>query len=686
MKTELEPISKEELEKAKTKEREIVQEAVKRFKKCLDFESRNRALASEDVDFRHGDQWPEAIKSQREKDSRPCLTFNKMEQRIDQVIGDQRQAKPAIKILPAEPDTDKKGKNKAGDKDYTLSQVMNGLIRAIEQNSDAQIAYNTGFDHAVGHGFGYWRILTEYDEQNPFEQVIKIARIKNSFSVYLDPMTQMPHAGDMQYGFITSMMDEAVFKEKYPNATATSIDVAGYGDDYDWWFEEGTVRVAEYFRKVPVNKIAVLATDGSVSHVDDKEALEKYQSELERKGMRVQKWKEVTVSKVEWYKINAYEVLEEPREFPSFYIPIIRVIGRELNREGYDYFRGIVRHAKDAQRMYNYDRTAMVEQTALQPKVPFIMTAEQVDAYETSWARANKDNLAYLLYNHVDGVPPPQRSMPPVPSTAHQINALADDADVDSTTGLGPASLGQKSNERSGKAIRERKLEGDVGTFTYHDNLQIALKQTGRILVDMIPRIYDTARVTRIITPEEDDDFIELNRTIVGEDGKVQRIHDLGAGKYDVRVTAGPSYTTMREEARESMMEFARYLPNSAALIADMIAENMDWPKSEAVAERLKKILPPGIAEDDSKEDEGPSPQEIEQMMQQVAQQVQEDLDNKVRQMEVEIKAFTAQEKADSNEMKNMIEAMKALEGKQVDEEAIKDLVAQAFAELITER
>lgn len=667
-----------------TAEDDIIQEGIQRFKQAMDYEYRNRELAEDDIEFRHGDQWPETVRVERERDGRPCLTFNKLEQRIDQIIGDQRQAKPSIRIHPAEANSDVKGKNQAGTKDYTLSEVMNGLIRAIEQNSDAQISYNTAFDHAVGHGFGNWRIITQWDESDPFAQVIRIRRIKNAFSVYWDPHAQEPNAGDANWCFVTSMIDTDAFKRLYPDARATSIDVVGTGDEYEYWFEEDSLRVAEYFRKVPVNKLAVLVSDGSVSYVDDEAELKRFDAELKLKQLRISKWKEATVPKIEWYKMNAGEILEGPREFPSFFIPVVRVIGKELNVRGYDYYRGIVRHAKDAQRLYNYDRTAMVEQVALQPKVPFVLTPEQIESFKNLWERANKDNLPYLLYNHVDGVPPPQRSIPPIPSTAHQINAVADDADVDSTTGLGPASLGQKSNEKSGRAIRERKVEGDTGTFGYHDNLQLALKQTGRILVDMIPRIYDTQRVARILTPEEDDDFIELNHTVLDENGKAKKIHDLSAGRYDIRVSAGPSYTTMREEARDSMLAFASQLPQAGVLIADMIAENMDWPGSQAIAERLRKTLPPGLADDDENQQEI-TPEMVQQAIQETAQATQEQLDNRIAMMEAETKAYTAQQKAESDEIKNQIELLKALQEKADNTEVVKDLVAQTFAELINE-
>jgi hypothetical protein len=416
---------------------------------------------------------------------------------------------------------------------------------------------------------------------------------------------------------------------------------------------------------------------------DDEQAVGSLKAKTMKDGDRVQETREAEVPKIEWFKMTSREFLEKPREFPSFYIPLIRVVGKELNVKGYDFYRGVIRHAKDAQRMYNFNRTAQVEQTALQPKVPFMATPEQIETFESNWDRANKDNLPYLLYNHQEGVPMPQRVAPPIPSQAHMLNAQSDDADMDSTTGMHKASRGEESNEKSGKAIRERKMEGDVANYTYHDNRNLSLKQTGRILVDMIPRIYDTQRIVRIMTPEDEDDFVELNKTVVNANGTTKKINDLGSGRYDIRVQAGPSYTTLREESRESLMGFAQALPNVAPLIADLIAENMDWPKSDVIAERLKKTLPPGIADDKDGKEPEITPQQVEQAIQEAVQATQEQMDNKIAMMEAESKTMAAERKADTDEFKALTDRMEALQAAVMDEGKIKDLIASAFAELL---
>lgn len=688
MKTTSGPISEEsslqEDPTVNTKD-EILEEAKTRFKDSVSFESDNRDLAEDDVDFRHGDQWPDSIRTQRENDARPCLTFNKMEERVDQVVGDQRQAKVAIAVHPADITADAEALNRGGERAYKLSETMNGLIRSIEQASDAQIAYNTGFDHAAGHGFGYWRIITQWSVHNPFSQEILIRRIKNAFSVYFDPLADEPHGGDANYCFVSTMMNRKVFERKYPDAVASSWPQSGKGDENELWYNEDNVRIVEYFRRVPKKTTAFLLSNGSIAYVDDDNLLEPFEDSVKAKGLRVQDSKKVEVPKVEWYKLSPMDILEKPREFPSMYIPVIRCIGKELNVNGYSYYRGVIRHAKDAQRMYNFNRTAQVEQTSLQPKAPYLATAEQIGAYKSAWDRVNKDNLPFLLYEHVDGVPMPQRQPPPLPSQASMLNAQSDDADIDATTGLHKASIGATSNEKSGRAIRERKMEGDVATYAYHDNFNQAIKQTGRVLVDMIPRVYDSTRTERIVTPEDEEDYVELNKKVIGPDGKITLVNDIGAAKYDVRISAGPSYTTLREEARLSMLDFAQAMPQVGALIADMIAENMDWPKADAVAERIKKTLPPGIADDRGEDKQEITEQDVQMAVEQAVQQALQQSDALTKQMQTQIDAMSAKSKADTDEYNAITNRMKVLEGAMDDKERIRETVAESIAELMQE-
>ncbi|MBT8450225.1 MAG: hypothetical protein KJO69_11070 [Gammaproteobacteria bacterium] len=398
---------------AKQKDEDIIQEALRRFKLCIDAESDNRDLALDDINFRNNDQWEDSVK--RERKNRPCLTVNKLEQRVDQVTGDQRMNRMGPVIRPLNV-TESNG-------NFTQAEVLTGIIRNIEAVSNAKTAYTTAFDHAVGHGFGYWRIITEYNDDDSFEQDIKIKRIPNSMTVYLDPAAEEMTKKDAMYGFVTKMVD----KEEYPNADWER----GKGEEREQWFDNEKVRIAEYFRRVET-KALLWSVNGETIKVKDDE--KDIRDELREQGTEPDKEREVTTYKVEWYKLSANEIFERT-VFPSKYIPIIPCYGKELNVKGKTFYRGVIRYAKDPQRIYNYTRSASVEQVALAPKAPWVVEEQQLGDHKKIWETANAKNYSVLPYKHIPGVPPPQRQMPPQPSSGWISESGIADQDIDSASG-----------------------------------------------------------------------------------------------------------------------------------------------------------------------------------------------------------------------------------------------------------
>lgn len=573
------------------KHTEVLEEAVKRFSQAVEHESENRELALDDINFRHGNQWSEGDRAERSADGRPCLTINKLEQRVDQVTGDQRMNRMGALIRPLD-------STNSHSSSFTLAQVMQGLIKNIEQVSNAKTAYDTMFDHAVGHGFGFCRIITEFTDDSSFDQDIKIKGINNSMRVYLDPSAEEATKKDAKWGFVTSMVD----KEDYPNA---DWDV-GKGEERALWKDGEKVRIAEYFRLVPED-IIIWSIDGKAVKVKDSKT--DIRDELTEEGVKPAKERTVESYKCEWYKLCINEVFEE-KEFPSKYIPIIPCYGKVLNVRGKDFYRGVIRYSKDPQRIYNYTRTASVEQIALAPKAPWVMEEGQLGDHQKMWENANTKNYSVLAYHHVAGVAPPMRQPPPQPSSGWLAESSIADQDIDASSGLYKASLGAPSNERSGKAISERKMEGDVGTFHFHDNRAQSLQHVYEILVDMIPRVYDSTRVVRINKFDDKEEMIEINRTVTDrQTGQPVKMYDLSMGKYDVAVDVGASYTTQRQQSAESMMELIQYAPSIAERILPVIAKSLDWHGADEIAEILQ--------------DKRPSQEEVQQQIQQAVEQTQ---------------------------------------------------------------
>lgn len=602
-------------------------------------------------------QWPADVLQTRGAvqgqtiNARPCLTINKLPQHVRHVTNEQRMNRPGIKVIPAD--------DKA---DLDMAEVYNGVIRHIEYLSDADVAYDTACENQVSYGEGYVRILTEYCDETTFDQDIKIGRIRNSFSVYMDPMIQDPTGADARWCFITEDMTKAEYERMYPNAAPiTTLMSLGVGDQsISQWINQNTVRIAEYFY-VEYEKARLNLYPGNQTAFDNTP---------EDRALRLMFGKPLRSrdsdrKRVRWCKINGYEILEE-RDWAGSFIPVVRVVGNEFEVDGRMYVSGLVRNAKDAQRMYNYWVSQEAEMLALAPKAPFIGYGGQFEGYEQQWKTANTNNWPYLEVNPdvTDGqgavLPLPQRAQPPMASSG-LLQAKAGAAeDIKSATGQYNASLGMTSNERSGKAILARQKESDVGTYHYVDNLARAIRHIGRQLIDLIPKIYDTERIARIIGEDGEPSTVKMNPTqeepvkkIVDQEGVViDKIYNPGVGKYDVRVITGPGYATKRQEALESMAQLLQGNPQLWQVAGDLFVKNMDWPGAQDLAKRFQKTLDPKVLADEDNPALSAANQQIQAMqaemqnMFNMLQNVQSSMEAKdiaVKEFEAQIKAYQAE-------------------------------------------
>ena len=590
-----------------TSREDRLREARERAKYGLTAWQENFDNAKADVRFLAGEQWPERVLRERQLEGRPALMLNKLPQYMDQVLGDQRQNRPAIRVHPVSANVGGKqaqqASNQAGTKRYTLAEVYEGLIRNVEYISNAEAHYDKAFQQALEGGFGWLRVLTKYATDDAFEQDVEIASIHNRFSVIMDPDCNEPDFSDANWCFVSENMPKKEFDKRYPNKRTGVLD----GEEGSWWGDTEHVRVAEYFYREPVTRVLLLMSDGRTVWADEvREVLD----EMAQQGITPKRAREVKTYKVMWMKITGRDVLEKPTQWPGNTIPIVPVLGKSIVIDDKTYYRGLIRYAKDAQRMHNYWLTAATERVALAPKSPFVGDAEAIEGYEAEWANANTSNASLLRYNSNGGtLPAPKREAPPSMPAAEMQLALAGTDEIKETIGIYDASLGQKSNETSGRAIEARQRQGDRGTFAYVDNLNQAIRRLGMILVDVIPKVYDSERVVRIRAEDESGDWVVLNQTIIDtQTGQQVTVNDLGVGKFDVVVKSGPSYATQRLQAADGLMTFVQAVPDSAQAVMDLIATNMDWPGSDQIAERLRKMLPPNLLSNEEKEELGMDP------------------------------------------------------------------------------
>jgi Phage P22-like portal protein len=646
-----------------TPKSDVLATARSRLNQAVDALSESREDEIDDLRFYAGSpdnqwQWPADVLATRGAvqgqtiNARPTLTINKLPQHVHQVTNDMRQNRPGAKVIPVDDNAD-----------VQVAEVFNGMIRHIEYISDADVAYDTACENQVAYGEGYIRILTEYCDPNTFDQDIKIGRIRNSFSVYMDPLIQDPTGADAKWCFITEDLTKDEYERLYPDASPVStLQSLGVGDQsISNWLYEDTIRIADYYY-IDYEKATLHLYPGNVTAFEGS----REDKELQAIYGKPKRTREVQNPKVKYCKINGYEILEEA-EWAGKWIPVVRIVGNEFEVDGRLYVSGLVRNAKDAQRMYNYWVSQEAEMLALAPKAPFIGYGGQFEGYEDKWKTANTNNWPYLEVNPdvTDGsgsvLPLPQRAQPPMASSGLLQAKSGAAEDIKSTTGQYNASLGMGSNERSGKAILARQKEGDVGTYHYGDNLARGVRHIARQLIDLIPKIYDTERIARVIGEDGETKMAKINpeqpqpvKEIVDERGVViEKIYNPGVGKYDVVATTGPGYATKRQEALEAMAQLLQGNPQLWQVAGDLFVKNMDWPGAQEMSQRFKKTIDPKILAEDNKSPElqaaeqqiqamGAEMENMHQMITNVGKSI-EVQDMKRKDYEAEIKAFQAE-------------------------------------------
>lgn len=564
--------------------------AFERFRRSSEATTEIRKDALDDLKFAAGEQWPDEIKRDRDQDKRPCLTINRLPQFIRQVTNDLRQNRPSITVSPV------------GDQgDIETAEIIQGIMRHIEYNSHADIAYDTASTAAARQSFGYFRIVTEYVDDDTFEQEIKIKRIRNPFTVYFDPSCQEPDYSDATYCFIVVDMPKEEYKKEYPNSQMASLaDFKSIGDKQMEWVQKDTIRVAEYYyiERKPVKLVRLSNKQTVLESTLTKKKDGMYDLP---EGVLVMDKRDSYIKSVKWVKMNAVEKLDETDVWGK-YIPVIPVLGEEYDIDGKLKLESCIRHAKDPQRMYNFWASAETEMIALAPKAPWVGAEGQFEEHEEEWRSSNNRAVATLEYKPVTigdkPAPPPSRNTyePPVQAITQARAQSADD--LKATIGIYDPALGAMGNETSGRAILARQQQSHTSVFHYSDNFARALKHAGLIILGWFPYVYDEPRVMRIISDSGAHGSARINQSFM-EDG-VKKIYDVTIGRYDVIIETGPSYNTKRQEAAASMQEVVSAWPQLMQYAGDLLVRNFDWPGASELAERLHKMLPPALQDNDN--------------------------------------------------------------------------------------
>ena len=566
-------------------------EAQKFLQLAADADSNNRAEAQEDLKFAAGDQWPVEIQNSRTLEARPCLTINKIDAYIKQITNQQRQQRPRIKVHGMNNESDEK-----------VAQILQGICRHIEVNSNADTAYDEAFDYAVRMGWGYWRIVTDYIREDSFDQEIYIQPIHNPFTVYFDPNSILPDGSDAERCLITEVISKNVFRSLYPDADdGVSFTQRTTGDVLAEWVMKEDIRIAEYFYTERKPATLLMLSDGTKLYKDELK-----DGEIEMmaaNGIIVVDERQSYKKVIKWCKLTAMQVLEE-REWPGRFIPVVPVYGQRLFVESKRKKFGLVRMAKDPQRMYNFWQTSLTESVALAPKAKWLLAEGQDENHENEWAQANIKSTPVLRYKQTDiegrPAPVPSRLQPEPPPAGIMAASASINDDLQAVLGVFDPNQMPTGNI-SGKALMGQQQQIDLTNYHYYDNLTRSIKYTGKILLDLIPHIYDSQRVMRIIGEDAQPEMVTINEPSQTEEGVYEILNDVTVGQYDVVMDTGPGYNSKRLEAVNSMMPLMQNSEKLMEIAGDLFIRNMDFPGADIIADRLAAMNPMAQIDEKSK-------------------------------------------------------------------------------------
>lgn len=649
--------------------KKLFSEAIMRRDDSFSAEQEQREQVAQDILFalREDSQWDDYDRRQRK--DRPRYTINRVRGAIQQVIGDMRQNRIDIKVRP---------RNKEASED--MADVLNGLIRSIEKESNFDYVGDVAAKEAFTGGFGAWQVITQAQDEESFDNVqdIKIKAIHSACtSVWVDRASTDEFHRDARWIQVDEEISKEEHKERWPNAKMTSLGkIEGF--DNQSFQDRDTIRIADYWCKKPYKKKIAQFNDGTRKELTPD--LEMVLDELAEQGIHIQEneqgeqmIKTVDAHKVVHYKINGAQILEGPHDWAGSLIPVITLYGSQFWMEGNHYYSGLVRFAKDPQRFYNYAVSSAAEETAVAMNNKIAVTPQMMAGYEPYWEDPNPINV--LPFNPDPRVP---GGMPVRLGSAGINTALIEQTqrasnDVQVCLGVSLQTSGFNPGQQSGKALLAQKEQMNSGTFEMLDNFARAKAFTGEIVIDLIPHIMDTERMERILTEEDETKLVTINQTIYdAQTGrKVKVENDISMGKYDVISDVGPSYKTQRQETQEKMAFLVQTSPDLAGMAVPIMLENDTSPTARKMGEAMlmdlvrqgriepnEKQAAKLKAEQEAKAAQGPTPEE-QAMQLQIEKLKNENLKLAAEARKAGVEAFTLEAGLETQPAQEMLENAK---------------------------
>ena len=664
----------------------VVNEAMKRWTRVQEWESIARQRFLDDLKFRHGDsdngyQWPGAIKNLRDADNRPCLTMNVIRQHNLIISNEARKNKSSVKF-----------KAMGNGATQESANVFADIMRHIEDKSRAQNAYTLARNFQIDGGMGWVRLVTDYESPDSFDQAIYILPVRDPLSVYLDPDRTQDDYSDAKWGFVFDWVPKDEFREAYPDFVDLGVDAPlGSGTIANAWDAKNHVNICEYFRKVKKKDKLV-----SFEHMGERKTVRHSKLHKSLHGMLkdpATRVRDVEDEVVEWYLIVGQEIVDSTI-WPGRYIPLIPVLGEEVVLDGILDRKGHTRAMKDAQRMYNYNASGQVEFGALQSKTPWIAAAKAIEQFEDIWNTANKINHSVLVYNHVDDegnpVAPPMRIDPPAGSPLFASGMETAFNQMMMTSGQWQNQMGMLGNERTGAAIGKRQEQGDTATYHFQDNYEKALINLGKQIIDLVPKVYDTKRVLKMMAEDGVDYDLVIDPTqresyyqeLSHDNEVVKRIFNPQVGQYDIASSTGPAYGSKREKTVEALTLILTQNPALTSIIGDILLSAMDFDKADEAARRLRRMVPQQALGNGPTPTEQQQAQQIQQLSALLQQQLQEAGHAKLAHDRDRLKLVGKAEMRDIDVYKAETDRMKALQDQlPMDPEGLRQMVKKLMDE-----
>lgn len=488
-----------------------------------------------------GQQWSGETLGRRKRDNRTVAVFNKCVPMIRHVVNSNMQNPPAITVRPI-------SNNKKEESD-----IIEGIVRHIENESNSKDIRTNTLQDAVAGGIGVWEIVIDEESGEPRER-----RIVDPTSVYPDPSAIDPSMCDIKWLFHLKSISCKEYERKYGKPTKAL-------ESKKDWYSSDNVTIAEYW----------IRENGKVS----------------------------------WYILDGEKVLDSSEKFDEFgnlietypgkYIPYCFVIGEDIQIDDTRVFKSIIRDVKDYQRTMNYMQSEAIDYVSKNSNAPYIISDKNIQVYGKYYEVMNTRNAPYIPY--VDGTAKPDKTPPPPAPIGYleEINRL--DLDIRSTIGIRDP-LQDIPQTASGKAIKLQISQSNIGTYAWSDHLNRAIKQSGKILVDLIQKYYNYPHIQQILGLDGNIQTASIQIPEVDENGYPKKMLDL-EGEYAVNISTGPSYEDQRSESYDKLLELFKINPMLAQIGSDIFVRNMDFKESEILADRIHSMLDPRILQSEKSEE-----------------------------------------------------------------------------------